>query len=75
MDRLDMYYDYYVVGKGKLKGKIVYFDDDMIGKSGCMYPGAFREGYVVMPFSYIEREATEAEILQHEKDGKSICQY
>lgn len=68
-------YGYFVVGKGKYKGQVVYYDDDYTEKSGHFYLGAFRDGDVIMPFSYIEREATKEEILAHEKAGRCITQY
>lgn len=75
MDRIDMDYGYYVVGRGKHKGEIVYFDDDMTDKSGYFYPGAFRDEHYVLPFSFIEREASKKEIAAHEAAGKAIGQY
>jgi hypothetical protein len=65
MNLQDMDYGYYLIGRGCHKGKIAYFDDEMTDKSGYFYLGAFRDGFIVIPFSFIERAATEKEIAEH----------
>ena len=70
-----MEYGYYIVGKGVHKGKVVYYDDDESEKTGYFYLGAFRDGFIQLPFSSIERPASARQIQLHEKAGKSIAQY
>jgi hypothetical protein len=75
MNRQDMEYGYYFIGRGRHKGNIAYFDDDMTDKSGYFYLGAFRDSFVVIPFSFIERDANALEIAEHVAAGKGIAQY
>ena len=75
MTRDTMRYGYHIVGQGRLKGSVVYYDDDYGAASIIVYPGAFRGGYFIIPARFIEREATELEIKRHERRGKSIAQY
>jgi hypothetical protein len=75
MNRVDMDYGHYVVGAGKLKGQVVYYDDDSGERSCIVYSGGFNAGCKIIPARFIERPATTKEIKLHEKSQKSIAQY
>ncbi len=64
-------YGYCVVTRGQLKGQVVYYDDDDTKKSAIIYPGAFGDGYHVIPRAWL-RPATELEEKRHTKHGRAV---
>jgi hypothetical protein len=62
------HYGHYIITKGPLQGKIVYYDDDD-GTKAIVYPGSFLTGgYYSVPRSYL-RPVTPEEQADHVLSG------